>query len=152
MNVGVFAAVEIVEDPCVNRTERQAAFIVRSSSRFNVVKQPSELYGGRIGRQRKSTYVQQVISAFAILQLSDQTLGPGVWPTSPLLISTRIKRSTLETVYLPGYCVIQWLASLRVPNHRRLALVGDSNGFDIGDVVTLVQEDVGRPVYALLYR
>jgi hypothetical protein len=55
-----------------------------------------------------------------VLQLSHQTLRPGIWPSDS---------------------VVQWFSSLGVPNYGRFTLVGDTHGFDISYFVALVNED-----------
>lgn len=46
--------------------------------------------------------------------------------------------NALVTVDSPCDCVVQWFTSFSVPHNCRLTLIGDSNGFDVGDLVTLI--------------
>ena len=72
----------------------------------------------------------QLVCTLLSLELPHQTLGPGV---------------------RPGNRIVQRFTGVGVPYHGGFALVSDSNGFDVRDIMTLVLKSLGCLFYALLY-
>jgi hypothetical protein len=55
-------------------------------------------------------------------------------------------------LYVPSDRIVEWFASVGVPNDCRLTLVGNANSFDVLNLVAVVYEDVRRLVNACLNR
>lgn len=101
-------AIELVDEPGVDRAEGQSAGLVCLAHALLVLQQPQQLGDGWVGRDGQAADVGELVAAGPRLQLSRQRRSSCVCPDDG---------------------IVQRLSGLAIPAYGRLALVGDANGF-----------------------
>src|SRR5690606_34379799 len=117
---------EVPDEPGVDVAETQIAGFGLLRRTLDVVEDPADLRAGEVGGEGQTGLVTEPVLPAVLAELVDDLVRPGV---------------------LPDDGVVNGLAGVAVPHHRRLPLVGDADGGDVGDVhAPLLQ----RPVDDLL--
>ena len=98
-------------DPAVDRAEHRFAARGRRAHAVDVLEDPLQLGARKIGRRRKAGALANQLPGRAAIQRADDAVGARV---------------------LPDDRVVPGLTGLRIPDDRRLALVGDADGGEVG--------------------
>ena len=101
---------EVPQHPAVGGAEQQLAVLRPLAGAVDVVEHPRDLRAGEVGGERQAGDVAQPVDALVAGQLAHEPAGAGV---------------------LPDDRVVDRLAGLAVPDHGRLALVGDADRLDV---------------------
>jgi hypothetical protein len=101
---------EVVDEPAVDRAERQLAALGAVARPFDVVEQPRELGAGEVGVEHEAR------------ARADHVLGA---------VGAELRADGRRAPVLPDDRAVERLARLAVPEHRGLALVRDPDRRDV---------------------
>ena len=112
---------ELPDEPRVHRPEQHLAALGALLQAGLRVQQPAQLRAGEVGRQRQAAAFAEAVLADVAAELAHELVGARVGPVDR---------------------VVHRLAGLALPQHRRLALVGDAERDEVGAVELRLVERV----------
>lgn len=130
-DVLLWATVKFVDQPRINCTECEDAFLIGILHLGFVLKKPKQLADGRVCRQGHAAKLLQLSGTKSQFQFPDEGLCASVCPYDS---------------------IVQWLSGLLVPEYGGFSLICDSNCFDAVFGMALLLEGLYSAIDTFLDR
>ena len=104
------AACQLPHEIAVDRAEEQLSGFSLLSGSINIIQNPFEFGSGKVGIKKKSGAIGYSLLMAGLAQILAERGGSSV---------------------LPDDCIIDRFARLAIPDERRLALIGDTDGGNV---------------------